>query len=58
MENKYQLKKMAAEILRKAGYDASGRPRGSVPRGQYDFEYRMQTGAYSTNQSKCNRRYK
>ena len=49
MENKYELKRMADEILRRAGYNTSGRPIGSVPREQNEFEYQMQTGAYSKN---------
>jgi hypothetical protein len=46
---RYQLKRMADEILRKAGFNASGRPIGQVPKEQYEFEYRMQLGAYSRN---------
>lgn len=49
MNEKYELKKQADEILRRAGYDASGRPRGTIPRAQYEFEFRMQRGAYSSN---------
>ena len=56
MENRRNLYQMANELLASAGYDINGRNDSEYQQSM--FESRMQTGAYSTNQSKCSRRYK
>lgn len=47
--NRHNLVKMADAILRSAGLDSSGRPKGAVSSEQQKFEAKMQLGAYSTN---------
>jgi hypothetical protein len=50
MNRNYELSREADQILKNAGLDIFGRENGNYE--QIRFEQRMQTGAYSANQSK------